>query len=114
LRRLGARLRELHLLDGAEQGELAAYPIDGTNRVEKTEYRNGKVWINQTQYFDAVPQGVWDFYVGGYQPAQKWLKDRKRRELRFDDIEHYQQIVAALQETIALQGEIDAARGVRR
>ncbi|WP_059369381.1 type ISP restriction/modification enzyme, partial [Treponema endosymbiont of Eucomonympha sp.] len=112
--RLGARLRTLHLLDGAKRGELAAYPIDDTHRVEKTEYRNGKVWINQTQYFDAVPQGVWDFYVGGYQPAQKWLKDRKRRELCFDDIEHYQQIVAALQETIALQGEIDAARGVRR
>jgi predicted helicase len=114
LRRLGARLRELHLLDGTERGELAAYPIDGTHRAVKTEYRNGKVWINRTQYFDAVPQGVWDFYVGGYRPAQKWLKDRKRRELCFDDIEHYQQIVAALQETIALQSEIDAARGVRR
>ncbi len=112
--RLGARLRTLHLLDGAERGELAAYPIDGTHRVEKTEYRNGRVWINQIQYFAAVPQGVWDFYVGGYQPAQKWLKDRKKRELHFDDIEHYQQIVAALQETVALQGEIDAARGVRR
>ena len=67
----------------------------------------GKVYINETQYFDNVPLVAWDFYIGGYQPAQKWLKDRKGRTLEFDDILHYQKIIVALFETARLMKEID-------
>lgn len=68
----------------------------------------GKVWINETQYFDNVPQTAWEFFIGGYQPAQKWLKDRKERTLNFDDIEHYQKIIAALSETDRIMKEIES------
>lgn len=68
----------------------------------------GKVYINEMQYFDNVPQVAWDFYIGGYQPAQKWLKDRKERKLEFDDILHYQKIIVALTETFRLMKEIDS------
>ncbi|RZL13797.1 MAG: hypothetical protein EOO96_31455 [Pedobacter sp.] len=47
------------------------------------------------------------FYVGGYQPAQKWLKVRKGRVLEFDDILHYQKIILALKRTSDLMVEID-------
>ncbi|MDT0293415.1 type ISP restriction/modification enzyme [Mesonia ostreae] len=67
----------------------------------------GKVWINDTQYFDKVPKIAWEFYIGGYQPAQKWLKDRKGRELKFEDILHYQKIIVALTETDRLMKKID-------
>ncbi len=67
----------------------------------------GKVYINETQYFDNVPQIAWEFYIGGYQPAQKWLKDRKERKLEFDDILHYQKIIVALSETDRLMKEIE-------
>ena len=67
----------------------------------------GKVFINETQYFDNVPETAWNFYIGGYQPAQKWLKDRKERILEFDDILHYQKIIVALSETDRLMKEID-------
>lgn len=67
----------------------------------------GKVYINDTQYFDGVPEAAWNFYIGGYQPAQKWLKDRKGRKLDFDDILHYQKIIAALTETDKLMKSID-------
>ncbi len=70
-------------------------------------YENEKVWINETQYFSGVPQVAWEFYIGGYQPAQKWLKDRKERQLSFEDIQHYQKIVVALKETESLMKEID-------
>ena len=50
---------------------------------------------------------AWEFYIGGYQPAQKWLKDRKDRKLEFDDILHYQKIIVALSETDRLMKEID-------
>jgi len=66
-----------------------------------------RVYINETQYFANVPQVAWEFYIGGYQPAKKWLKDRKERELLFDDILHYQKIVVALTETSRIMGEID-------
>ncbi len=41
----------------------------------------------------------WAFYIGGYQPAQKWLKDRKGRTLDFEDVQHYQRILKILAET---------------
>ena len=42
-----------------------------------------------------------NFYIGGYQPAQKWLKDRKGKSLTLDDIRHYFCIVYVLRQTDA-------------
>lgn len=50
---------------------------------------------------------AWNFYIGGYQPAQKWLKDRKGLELSYEDIFHYQKIIMALTETARIIEEID-------
>ena len=70
----------------------------------------GKVWINDTQYFDNVPLIAWEFYIGGYQPAQKWLKDRNGRTLTFEDILHYQKIIVAVTETDRLMKAIDTIK----
>ena len=63
--------------------------------------------INTTQYFDNVPEVAWNFYIGGYQPAQKWLKDRKDRILSYDEILHYQKIIKALVSTNDIMQQID-------
>ena len=96
----GSALRKLHLMDPAAIGP-TPYPFmgEGDNLVDKPDFRDGKVWINKTQYFDAAPATSWGFYIGGYQPAQKWLKDRKGRALSFDDVKHYQRILKILSET---------------
>ena len=65
------------------------------------------MYINKEQYFGCVPEVAWNFYIGGYQPAQKWLKDRKNCTLTNNDIEHYQKIIVALAETERIIGEID-------
>ncbi len=105
---LGGQIRQIHLLESQTvEKYITQYPIDGDNVVGKTKYQDGKVYINDTQYFDNVPQIAWEFYIGGYQPAQKWLKDRKERKLEFDDILHYQKIIVALTETDRLMKEID-------
>jgi len=105
---LGGEIRQIHLLESPTvEKYITQYPEDGNNVVVKPKYENGKVYINDTQYFDNVPQIAWDFYIGGYQPAQKWLKDRKERTLEFDDILHYQKIIVALSETDRLMKEID-------
>ena len=106
--KLGGEIRQIHLLESATVDKyITQYPIDGDNIVVKPIYQNNKVYINDTQYFDKVPQIAWDFYIGGYQPAQKWLKDRKGRKLEFDDILHYQKVIVALFETDRLMKEID-------
>jgi len=105
---LGSQIRQLHLLESPILEEnIIGYPIDGDNTVTKPQYTDGKVYINETQYFANVPQLAWEFYIGGYQPAQKWLKDRKNRTLEFEDIFHYQKIIIALTETHRLMQQID-------
>ncbi|RAQ94203.1 type ISP restriction/modification enzyme [Thermogemmatispora tikiterensis] len=85
----------------------------GSNRVERVAFvtdpssEQGRAWINATQSFAGVPEEVWTFEVGGDQVCAQWLKDRKGRVLTFQDIVQYQQIVAALAETIQLMEQID-------
>lgn len=105
---LGSQIRQIHLLESPTvEKYITQYPIDGDNIVTKPKYQDGKVYINDTQYFNNVPQTAWEFYIGGYQPAQKWLKDRKDRKLEFDDILHYQKIIVALTETDRLMKELN-------
>ncbi len=96
----GGQLRRLHLMEGAAIGD-TPYPFtgEGAGKVEKVEFRAGAVWINQTQRFENAPEISWGFHIGGYQPAQKWLKDRKGRTLDFEDVQHYQRILKILIET---------------
>ena len=106
--KLGGELRQIHLLESPiVEKYITQYPEDGDNIVTKPVYKNGNVYINETQYFANVPATAWEFYIGGYQPCQKWLKDRKDRELSFEDILHYQKIIVALSETDRIMKEID-------
>jgi predicted helicase len=107
---LGGELRWLHLLEGPVFDTVAPEPgTAGKVPVEKIKYVDGKVFVNDDFYFAGVPQTTWDFYIGGYQPAQKWLKDRKGRALGGEDIAHYRKIIIALTETARVMGEIDKA-----
>lgn len=106
----GAELAALHLMESPKLAELVTeFPQKGGNVVDKVRYTDAdrRVWINRTQYFQGVSKECWEFHVGGYQVCHKWLKDRKGRELGYEEIEHYQKIVVALRETIRLMREID-------
>ncbi|EKE03071.1 MAG: hypothetical protein ACD_20C00274G0001, partial [uncultured bacterium] len=106
LAKIGEELRHLHLLESPKVNNfITTYPVGGDDVVEKIKYEDGKVYINQEQYFGSVPESAWNFYIGGYQPAQKWLKDRKGRKLSNEDIEHYQKMIVVLQETERLMNE---------
>ncbi len=107
---LGREIRLLHLMESSKlYNFITQYPVAGDNVVEKVSYDSAsqRVSINPTQYFGGVPEAAWNFPIGGYQPLQKWLKDRKGRTLSSDDLEHYQKIVVALVETKRLMEEID-------
>ena len=112
---IGRQLVSVHLLKDAATGNMfdprAQFPAAGTNRVEFLKYADGRVKINAEQHFDNVPETAWTFFIGGYQPAQKWLKDRKGRTLTSDDIMHYKAIVIALMETSRLMADLSALAG---
>ena len=109
---IGGELRRVHLME-ASLPLVTEFNIKGTPIVEAIKVTDGnddslcKVWINDEQYFDNVPRVAWEFYIGGYQPAQKWLKDRKGMTLEWDDVMHYQRIISALCKTNELMSKID-------
>ena len=131
---LGQQLTDAHLLrsSGLPSSPIG-FPVSGDNVVEKSypkyyapgatppsesaPIQRGRVYVSksnrrsgkQGQYFDGISPDVWASRIGGYQPMDKWLKDRKERTLTFDDIEHYKHISASLEATIRLTAEIDTA-----
>ena len=117
---LGRELIALHLLESPQlDGYITHYPVRGNNEVSNRggfpkfapgnadTGTSGRVYINSQQYLEGIPEDVWEFQVGGYQVLHRWLKDRRGRLLTFDDLEYYQKIVVALQETIHLMEKID-------
>lgn len=109
---LGKELVSLHLLEASVLNKpITKFKGKGDNVVAKghPKYQDGVVLVNASQGFEGVPNDVWEFHIGGYQVCDKWLKDRRERELSEEDIAHYQKIIVALKETIRLMGEVDAA-----
>jgi predicted helicase len=116
---LGDELTALHLMESPALGSYITKQI-GTAEwwVEKVSYSNGTVWINKAKTcgFRGVHEEVWDFHIGGYQVCEKWLKDRQPkggknprpgRLLTTEDIDHYQKIIVAINETIKIMKQID-------
>jgi len=107
---LGRELRGLHLMTSTLAHEYATtYPITGSDEIDRISYTEGQVWINDSQYFGNVPDVAWNFYIGGYQPAQKWLKDRKGKKVSNEDIDHYQMIIKVLIETARIMMAVDSS-----
>ena len=107
--KLGAELRALHLMESEKLNRLITkYPESGDNIVRQVKREKDKVHINKAQYFAEIPEAAWNFHIGGYQPAQKYLKERKNRKLTSDEILHYQKIIVALVETANIMQKIDA------
>lgn len=109
LGKLGKQLADLHLLKSNELNKpISKYSGKGDNKVtQRPKYESEKIYINGSQYFTNVKAEVWNYQIGGYQVCDKWLKDRKGRELSLDEIKTYCKIVTALSKTIELQKEID-------
>jgi predicted helicase len=120
---IGRELVALHTME-QKQPRISRFEVTGTNEVAKVRWNppadpvgsdfcdqtasHGRVYINDAQFFDGVPQAVWDTHIGGYRVAEKWLKDRKGRLLSFEDVMQYHEIIAALVRTLELQTELDA------
>ncbi len=107
LAELGEELRQLHLMEDMPSKTGVTFPVAGSLQVDCYRWQDNRVYINAEQYFDGVPESAWNFFIGGYQPAQKWLKDRKGMTLSFEDVKHYGRIIYVLQQTERIMQEID-------
>ena len=131
---LGEQLTKVHLMESSPSSQpTVSFPVPGdcvienghpkyfapgtTPLGETVPLEQGRVYISANtprsnkrgQYYEGISPEIWELRIGGYQPMDKWLKDRKGRELSFDDRVHYGKIAAALQETIRLMKEVDQA-----
>jgi len=106
---LREQLVEQHLLKSKLlENPISRYEGHGDNRVEKRAYIDSdRVFINDSQFFDRITPKVWNYYVGGYQVLDKWLKDRNGRVLSLEDQLHFRKIVTALTQTVDIQERID-------
>lgn len=104
----GNRLADLHLLKSDELNPpVSRLQGKGDHKVEKIRYDKYRAYINQEQYFEGVEKEIWEYQIGGYQVSEKWLKDRKGRNLSLEEIKQYCKIITALKKTIEIQKEID-------
>ena len=107
----GRRLRKIHLMVSDEISEKEYnFGGDGDNVVEKAVFSNGTIRINKKQSFSFVDEEIWNAYVGGYQPLQKWMKDRKGMVLSDHDIVHYRKMIHAIHLTLTIMEELDSIK----
>ena len=106
----GEELVELHLLRSKKLAKpIAKCEGSGDLRVDKVTYdqKKARVHINPEKWFAGIPPEVWEYHIGGYQVSEKWLKDRKGRELSSEEVAHYTRVVTAIAETISIQQFLD-------
>ena len=103
---LGQQLIDLHLLRSPSNTAGVKYQGQGSDRIDHVRYNpsNGRVSINADKYFEGITPEMWEYRIGGYQVLEKYLKDRKGRQLA--DPTRYIHIANAINETIAMQTTI--------
>jgi hypothetical protein len=97
------RLTERHFTD--EEAACARLP----------EHLGGKtcdVWLNDTAHWRNIPEGVWDFHIGGYQVIKKWLSYREfgllGRALTLDEVREVTNMARRIAALLLLGPELDA------
>lgn len=107
--KLGKELISFHLLknDSLNHPTAKFYGKDSELVKAKASYKGGKLFVNDTQYFENVKKEAWEFRVGGYQVLDKWFKDRIGKHLDDSDIRHVCKVITSISKTLEIQSEID-------
>ena len=88
--------------------EKAALPA----RHRKMLGRAVDVYLNNGAFWSGVPEAAWNFRIGGYPVARKWLSYREAsmtgRPLREDEARHFTAMIRRLSELVLLTDNLDA------
>ncbi len=106
--KLGKELVDIHLMKiKINYTDLkTTFDIEGDNIVDKPRFASNSVYINKNQLFGNVSEEIFNFIIGGHQPAKLWLKQRKGKKLTSEEIIHYQKILYSLEKTIQIMEQI--------
>ena len=107
---LGLKLMELHRFKkNYPTNQLTKFKGEGNFIIEKIYYDEKHQWlyINDNQYFENVSNKIWEFEIGGYKVLNKYLKNRKNRELEYSEIYIIKKIINSISETIRIMKKID-------
>lgn len=107
----GAELRDILTMDKVPPSN-KYYVTNGSDCIEKYRLIDNRIYINKTQYFSSYNSeqdltSIWKYTIGGNQPLQKWLKDRKDRHLSAAEKQQYLSIIASVERISAIMDEID-------
>jgi hypothetical protein len=72
------------------------------------ESKEGRIYINNSQYFSRITPELWEYMLCGYQVLRQWLKMRKKKILRPDEISQFIRMVRCIQLTMNYQEKIDS------
>ena len=110
----GKRLAKLHMFDdktihSLNSDILGRFPSFGSNKIDIIKYDKEKkiIKINNSQLFENVSNNVWNFRIGGYQVLKQWLRRRRNRELKTQDIKHFTIMIGIINETLTFMKEIN-------
>ncbi|MCS6821213.1 MAG: hypothetical protein NZ551_05010, partial [Microscillaceae bacterium] len=113
LSNMGNELIKAHLLDNTYIESIKdKYPKvdfigEGNFEITKVDFIKNKVWINSNQYFDNVPENIWNFKIGAYYPMQKYLRERKGATISLEDLHVIENQIIAIAFTIEKMNELE-------
>ena len=105
LAELGNELVTTHLLCFEIEESNQFYGED--RHITSISLKDGSAFINKSSHFVGVDERMWKYTIGGYQPCQRWLKDRKGRVLDEADILAYRKLLHSVAVTRLIVGRID-------
>lgn len=109
--KLGKLLTETHLLENDCSILKVSYPISGNDIISKLLYKENKLYINKTQYFEGIPNEIYSSVIGGHQVVKSWLVARNNRKLEYADIVYFKKMLNAIAHSLEIQKEIDEVMG---
>lgn len=102
----GEKLRKLHLMETPVQKDLGIESDNNNLVIEQVKYKDEKVYINKNTAITGFTDEIWNFYIGGYQVLDKWLKSHKGETLDLEKFNHIKKVAAIIEETIKIQKEL--------
>lgn len=103
---IGNKLRKLHLMETNISKDLSIESSDNNLSIEQVKYIDGKLYINKNTAITGLTDEIFNYYIGGYQVIDKWLKSHKGETLNYENFNHIKKIAGIVEETIKIQSNL--------
>ena len=103
---VGTKLRKLHLMETNTEKELNIESSNNNLLIEMVKYENETLRINKDTIITGITEEIYNYYLGGYQVIDKWLKSHKGENLTIDYFNHIKKIAGIIDETINIQKQL--------